>query len=201
MKIAGLILSGGASRRMGFPKALLEFDGESFLDRLIRIFRPRCSSVTVVLGAEAERIRSALQSPADAQLIVNRDWELGQFSSMQAGLRGVPADADAVLFTPVDYPAMREQTIDAVCDAAARKPASAIFVIPRHNGRRGHPVLFDNSVISTFLALPVNAQARDIVHAYVDRTIYVDVDDPGILRDVDDRHGYDELIAAQARNV
>jgi len=200
VKIAGLILSGGASQRMGFPKALLDFQGETFLDRLIRVFTVNCSSVSVVLGAEADRIRRGLLSASDVQFVINDQWENGQLSSVQAGLKSLPYDADAVLVTPVDYPAMRGNTVDRVCSTAEQSQPWK-FVIPRHEGRRGHPILFDSSLIPEFLALPTNAQARDVVHQYVHQTIYVNVDDPGILKDADDRRAYDELLASQSRNV
>jgi molybdenum cofactor cytidylyltransferase len=185
---------------MGHPKALLDFHGETFLDRLIRLFAETCSSVTVVLGAEAPRIREGLLATRDAQFIVNEDWGQGQFSSLQTGLRAVPQDVDAVLFKPVDHPAIRPDTVAAVCRTANSNERSSL-VIPRHQGRNGHPVLFRSSLISEFLALPLNALARDVVHKYVDQTIYVDVDDPGILKDADDRRAYEEIVASHARNV
>ncbi len=51
--IAGLILAGGASRRMGSPKALLRLQDETFLDRLIRLFSGVCEPVVVVVGDHA----------------------------------------------------------------------------------------------------------------------------------------------------
>ena len=60
VSLAGLILAAGESRRMGSPKALLEFDGETFLDRLILTLGGACSPVIVVLGCEPQRIRAGL---------------------------------------------------------------------------------------------------------------------------------------------
>src|SRR5262245_32305125 len=104
MKTAGLILAAGASRRMGSPKALLELDGDTFLDRLIRAFRPHCSPLIVVLGYHAEAIRSGVRRGHDVEFVVNPHPEQGQLSSLQCGLSSVPGDSAAVIFTPVDYP-------------------------------------------------------------------------------------------------
>src|SRR2546423_6373747 len=96
---------------MGSPKALLEFRGETFLDRLIGVFSGFCAPVVVVIGAEAARIRSALKRPEEAVFAENPDYRLGQLSSMQCGLRAMPENVEGVLFTLVDHPSVRPSTI------------------------------------------------------------------------------------------
>ena len=192
VSIAGLILAGGASRRMGTAKALLIFRGETFLDRLIRVIGECCDPVVVVLGHEPEKIRNGLRAPARAQFTINHDYELGQLTSLQSGLRAIPAESRAVLFTPVDYPAIRLETIRAL--AAEFQGGSDLFVVPRYEGRHGHPVIFDASVLPEFLALPLDSDARAIIHRHRQQTRYLDVEDPGILKDVDRPEEYAELL-------
>jgi CTP:molybdopterin cytidylyltransferase MocA len=127
----GLILAAGESRRMGSPKALLEYRGETFLDRLIGLFARRCSPVIAVLGAEREMVRAGLRRAGDAELVENPDFHLGQLTSMQCGLRAVPAEADGVLFTLVDHPAVMPATIDALLGALQDSGATAPLRIPR----------------------------------------------------------------------
>ena len=194
----GLILAAGESRRMGSPKALLEYRGETFLDRLIGLFARRCSPVIAVLGAEPEIVRAGLRRADDALLVENPDFRLGQLTSMQCGLRAVPADADGVLFTLVDHPAVTPATIaalvDASRDALLDSGAPAPLRIPRCDGRRGHPIRISKSLIPEFLALPAGASAREIVTRHASEIAYIDVDDPGILQDVDDPAAYQRLI-------
>ncbi len=102
--IAGIILSAGASSRMGTPKALLEFHGETFLDRLIRLFSEAGVAPIVVLGHHAEQIRSGIQRAADATFVVNPDPARGMLSSLQCGLEAIPEQTEAVMFLPVDHP-------------------------------------------------------------------------------------------------
>ena len=71
-----------------------------------------------------------------------------------------------------------------------------MFAIPRYRGERGHPVLFRAPVLAEFLALPAGAAARDVVHAYASRTVYVDVDDFGVVRDADTPEDYEALLKA-----
>jgi molybdenum cofactor cytidylyltransferase len=184
LKTAAVILAGGASRRMGSPKALLPYRGETFIDRLIGVFAP-CDEVVVVLGHDADTICAGIERRTT--LVVNPDPERGQLSSLQCGLSAV-ASADAIFFTPVDYPAIDPSTIRAMLLLAGT------FAMPRHNGRRGHPVLIDRQLLAELLAC--KTAARDVIRAHEPR--YIDVDDPGILEDIDDPAAYARLVEAQA---
>src|SRR5262249_39848884 len=82
--IASVLLAAGASRRMGTPKALLDYRGETFLDRLIRVTGAVCDPVIVVLGHHAQEIRGRVKSAA--HFVVNPDPERGQLSSLQTAL-------------------------------------------------------------------------------------------------------------------
>ena len=182
---------------MGSPKALLKMpDGETFLDRLIRLLGRRCAPVIAVLGYDAAQVRSGLARASEAAIVENPQHAEGQLSSLQCGLRAVPAEAAGVLFTLVDLPAIRPATIDALADAFST--GGHLLAIPRHAGARGHPVCCARELVGEFLALPPGAQAREVIHRHRERTLYVDVDDPGILRDIDDRAAYLDLARAEA---
>jgi molybdenum cofactor cytidylyltransferase len=185
--VAGLILAAGESRRMGFPKALLEFRGETFLDRLIGIFAEHCAPVVAVLGAEAPRIRGGLRAANRALVVENPDYKLGQITSMQRGLREIPPDVRGVLFTLVDHPNVRGSTL------AKLIRQEAVAAVPRYEGRRGHPLYFSRELAAEFLALASGSSARVILERHAAEIRYVDVDDPGILDDVDDPEAYRRL--------
>ena len=188
--IAGLILAAGESRRMGSPKALLDIGGQTFLDHLVASFSGICAPVIVVLGHGAEQVRAGLRAANEAVFVVNADYRLGQFSSMQCGLRAVPAEARGVIFSLVDHPAVRPSTLSRLAATAAP------LVIPRLNGRRGHPVFFSHILVAEFLALPADASARMVVERHAAEIEYIDVDDPGILQDIDDPETYRRLVAS-----
>jgi molybdenum cofactor cytidylyltransferase len=196
VNLAGLILAGGASRRMGAPKALLELHGETFLDRLIAVLWGACSPVLVVLGHNADVIRAGVRRASEATFVINPDYSRGQLSSLQCGLAAVPAEAGGVIFTPVDYPGVRSSTVAEIASRFHGRTKNELFVIPRSAGRRGHPVCCAREVIPEFLALPADAQAREVVHRHRERTCYVDVEDSGILEDADDPEAYQRLLKA-----
>ena len=193
--IAGIILAAGASRRMGSPKALLEFQGETFLDRLIGNLSEVCAETIVVLGYHADLIHGRLTR--SARFVVNPAPERGQLTSLQCGLAAVSPESNGVLFTPMDYPAVRPDTIRRIADAFARRDTATVLVIPRFNGRRGHPVLAAATLIPEFLALPETAAARDVVRRHGANIHYIEVDDPGIVADIDTPEDYRRLLDSQ----
>ena len=193
MSVAGIILAAGESRRMGFPKALLRYRDETFLDTLIGLFAARCQPVIVVLGAHSDRIRERTLRPAT--FAINADYQRGQTSSMQCGLRAVPAGAESVLFTLVDHPAVAPATLDALLAGQVHIPGPLVRV-PRHHGRRGHPIWFSRELIAEFLGLQDLGAAREIVRSHAAQTEFLDVDDPGILADIDDPAAYGRLTGA-----
>lgn len=191
--IAGIILSGGASRRMGTPKALLRFQGETFLDGLIRILATVCDPVIVVVGAHADQIRSGIERAGQVQFVVNPDPERGMLSSLQCGLSLVPGEAVAAMFVPVDHPHLAAATVRSLVDSFQRD--HPLVAVPTYAGEHGHPVCIARPLIDQLLALPLDARASDVIHRHVNATIYVGVPDPAVVTDVDDPAAYSELLS------
>lgn len=192
MSLTGIILAAGASRRMGRPKALLEYEGETWLDRWIGLLRPHCDPVIVVLGAEAEAIRSGIRRAGEARIVINPVPERGQFSSLQCALASLPEQSTGFLFTPVDHPAVRPATIEVLIREFTR--SGALVAAPRFRGRGGHPVCCARRLADEMLAEPPQSQARLVLRRYRDHTCYVEVDDPGVVEDADDPESLQKLL-------
>ncbi len=180
---------------MGSPKALLEYRGETFIGRLARVLSAVCDPLVVVLGYHADALRPAVPN---ATIAINPAPERGQLSSLQAGLAALPSAAEGFLFTPVDSPAVESTTVDRLAAEFQRRDPATQLVIPRFKGRRGHPVFATRAIANELAALPLTAQARDVIRAHVADTLYIDVDDPGILTDIDDREAYRVLLSEAA---
>lgn len=171
---------------MGRPKALLPIEGQTFLGRLIMLYSAYCEPVVVVLGHQAAEIRAGIGAPVE--WVVNPQPELGQFSSFQTGLRAVPAGVDC-LFQPIDYPAVQAATVELLAGTEGE------LVIPRFEGKRGHPVRISPAIIAELLSLPAGGQARDVIRAHYAEALFVDVADAGVVTDIDTPEDFARWIA------
>jgi molybdenum cofactor cytidylyltransferase len=175
---------------MGMPKALLDYEGATFLDRLIGLFGPRCAHVVAVLGYNAESIAPRLARSAECILVMNPTPRRGQLCSLQCGLRALPGGLDGVFFHPVDLPAVSQATVGRMIDVFDEK---ADLVVPRFEGGHGHPVLLNRRLVPELAALDPDRSAREVIRAHRATTVYVDVDDPGVVRDIDTPEDYRRL--------
>ena len=181
--VEAILLAAGESRRMGYPKPLLRIGPNTFLEVLARAILQSVNRLIVVVGAHGKAVRAAI--PADARIAVveNPDYRRGQLSSIKAALPQIGREAGAAMIHLADHPMVRPETFRAVVDEFRRggKPV----VIARHGGRRGHPVLFARELFAELAAAPEDQGARAVVARDPARVAYVDVDDSGILTDLD----------------
>lgn len=181
---AAIILAAGASRRMGFPKALLLLHKTPALTRVIDgLTAIGCRPILTVLGRDADRIRREIGlDPGD--FVRNPAPDLGQSSSLQIGLAELPEGASVCLF-PVDHAAVQRSTLELLAAAfRAREPGQDI-VVPSHGGRRGHPVFFAPAVVAELRRLPAGSPAREVVRRDPRRILHVEVDDAAVCEDLD----------------
>jgi molybdenum cofactor cytidylyltransferase len=197
--IVGVILAAGQSSRMGRPKALLRIPprGDTFLERIISTFRRGGLADLVVVGRPDDQLLRAELTRIDPSIpyVVNPAPERGQLSSLVAGIDAAESrGAAGVLVLPVDIPLVRHDTI-ATLLAASAEP-SATIVRPGHQGRHGHPVVFTAALFGDVRSADMAVGAKAVVHRHAGSVRTIEVDDPGILRDVDEPRDYRDLFNA-----
>jgi len=164
----GLVLAAGRAERMGRPKQLLPLRNRPLLQHAIdaAITARGITTVTVVLGHDAEEIQAALAlHTQDVQVIVNSRYAEGQSTSLHAGLAAAGPDVTAAAVILGDQPELGAARIDDTLRAfhAARTP----IVRPTYgNGTPGHPVVLARSVWPAVDALDGDAGARALIAAH-----------------------------------
>ena len=183
--LAAVILSAGASSRMGRPKALLPYREGTFLEHLIEVTRhPRTGATRVVLGAGAEVIQAVAKLDPSV-VVLNPDWEQGQLSSIRAGLRSLEGiDTDGIVLCPVDHPLVSERLVSELIERFYEDKKA--IVLPTYKGRRGHPVIFSAALYSELLAAPAEKGARAVVWAYTADVLEVPTDEEGVVLNIND---------------
>lgn len=187
MKVGGLVLAAGRSRRMGRPKALLAAGEETFLEAAVgSLTRGGCDPVAAVVPDRSDLIQAALETGAVAAL--NPDPGSEQIESLRIGLTALPDDATAALVLPVDHPLIQRATVEALIAAHAGRPDAVVR--PRLNGRPGHPTLFPRATWPLLYDARLDRGARDVLDSGGVEVLDVDVDDPGVLADIDTPEEY-----------
>lgn len=182
-RLEGVLLAAGESRRMGYPKALLKFEGETFVAHLAHRMLAVVPRLIVVVGAYAEAVRAAIPADSRIRVVANPDYRAGQLSSLKCALAAVQPQTAAIMLHLTDHPLVTVRTFERLSEEFAQ--LARPIVIARYAGKRGHPVLFARAVFAELLAAPLDRGARVVVDRDPARVAYVEVPDSGVIADLD----------------
>jgi molybdenum cofactor cytidylyltransferase len=183
--ISAVVLSAGESSRMGRPKALLPIDGQTFIERIVgALTASGLTRIVVVIGFNADELRRQIEH-LPVEIVVNPDYKLGQLSSLQTAIRLVERDkeCEGILVHLVDHPYIDPDLVRVMLQRFAE--VRPLIVVPRHQGKRGHPVLFSRGLFAELLSAPLEEGAKAVVNAHAGETLEIDTDEVGITLDID----------------
>ena len=189
--LAAVILSGGASSRMGSPKALLPYQGRPFLEHLLEVtMQAKIGVRRVVLGAHAEPIAKQVPLTAD-EIVINEDWEKGQLSSIQAALRSLPPGTDGIVLCLIDHPLISSTLVHDLIETfyTSKKP----IVLPVCEGQRGHPVIFSSQLYDELLKAPLETGARAVVWAHAGEVEEFSTNEEGCILNLNDPQAMEKI--------
>ena len=190
--IAAVVLAAGKSSRMGQDKALLPFRNSSFLEEILfTLEKVPVQRVVVVLGHNAPQICSSV-SFHNAEIAVNSNYQKGQTSSLLVGLEAVESTKlEGILLCLVDHPLISVKVVRRLQDEfRAKEP---LLAIPTYQGKSGHPVVFSRALFGEFRDLASGEGANLVSRRHHNETLFVEVHENGILKDVDTPADYEAL--------
>jgi molybdenum cofactor cytidylyltransferase len=189
----GVLLAAGESRRMEQLKQLLPYGNVTIVEAVARtLLGSGLDGVLVVLGHEAEQVRSAV-GHLPVHFAVNEEYREGMLASIQCAVRVLPG-AEAICVALVDQPAV---TSDVVRTLAQRFASSGRgMAVPVYEGKRGHPVVVGlRRYREEILALPRDVGLRALMHAHPEDILEVPVATDAVLRDLDYPEEYEREIS------
>jgi molybdenum cofactor cytidylyltransferase len=183
-----VVPAAGSGSRFGGPLHKLEqaFEGGTVLEATVRNALQTGLPVVVVTTAALAPLVGGLLAGRDVVVLGPALAARGMGYSIAAGV-AVQSDAPGWLVLPGDMPLVRPASILAVAAALEQQPVA----YAQHRGRRGHPVGFAAELYSELVQLDGDDGARRVSARYPAQG--QEVDDPGVLLDVDTRADLDAL--------
>jgi molybdenum cofactor cytidylyltransferase len=193
-EVFGVVPAAGRSSRIGNPKPLLDADGATFLERTVGALR-EAGVRTVYVGVREERSPiGAMAGRTGARTVVPQEPERGPLATLQAVLAarrtaGEEAAIGAFVYLPVDHPLVQPATVRALIEGW--RETGAQLVVPLHRDRRGYPILLDTTLLRELASgdPPAPGEGEEdvaaLLHPHDPATHLVEVDDQGVLVDID----------------
>ncbi|MBN2540871.1 MAG: nucleotidyltransferase family protein [Bacilli bacterium] len=181
----GIVLAAGYSSRAKTNKMMLIYKGKPLIDHAITLLRTFCERVIVVTGHFHTEIANHLKEIPEVLLVYNPNYSNGMFSSILAGVRETKSD---FLILPGDVPTILPSTIERLLSGSLE------IRVPSTNHHLGHPIYFNHKYKTELLKTNhPNLKAFRNDHSFE----IIEVDDPGILLDIDHMDDYHTLIGKE----
>ncbi|USK58010.1 nucleotidyltransferase family protein [Peribacillus asahii] len=186
-----IVLAAGYSSRANAFKMTLPMGQMSVLEQTISKFEGLCSRVIVVAGFQAEIIQEEIAKiisknaySFQIKFVYNENFNQGMFHSIQKGCNEI--NAPTFFITPGDCPLVKKETVQLL----AKYKGSV--VIPSFDHKGGHPIKLSSEVKQKILETNPESNLRVVLGGYEKQ--YMNVDDAGVLMDVDTPEDYQKAI-------
>jgi molybdenum cofactor cytidylyltransferase len=176
---------------MGSQKLILPFGKSTIIETVIdNVLNSNVENVLIVLGADQEKIRETI-GKRPVRFCYNQAHDQGMLSSVICGIRNLPEDAGAALIYLGDQPGIPPAVTNTVLQAYDEELKG--IVIPVCNHRRGHPLLVDMKYRKQVESLDLEEGLRKLRHHFPGDVLEVELDEAGILVDIDTPEDYENL--------
>lgn len=185
MNVDGIVLAAGLSSRMGKYKMSLNLGNKTVIESCIESMYDLCFKIIVVGGYNYKIIWQILKPYKKVKIVLNPCYMEGMFSSIKLALKDVTAERFFLI--PGDYPVIKKETYEKMIKCKED------IVIPIYEGKKGHPVLINSSLIDNILNDTNYKSLRDFIKYYGFTTF--ETKDEGILMDIDTIEDYKKVLS------
>lgn len=196
---AVLIIAAGESRRLGSPKQLLIFEGDSLINRIIKTIHTAVSfPIHLVLGASADTIQAQLPA-IDLNVVMNQDWKEGMASSIRIGLTAAmnqQPNLEGVVIVVCDQPYLNTNTITSLFQM--QKNQDAPITAAYYNNIVGTPALFHKRIFPALLSLNGDQGAKRIIQEREEEVAKLHFEQGAV--DIDTKEDYQALLQEKSTN-
>lgn len=187
--IYAIILAAGESSRFGSPKQLVNWQKNNLLQHAINITKSLFdNNIIVVLGANAGLIQSRLNE-SEITIETNNDWQSGISSSIQAGIKALPEDTEAVMILLCDQPLLEQSSLKKLIDLWQQRTNS--IVASEYLDTLGVPAIFPATFFSQLESLQGDKGAKQLLMSMQEQVLTLSVPEAGI--DIDTQNDFNDL--------
>jgi len=197
--ICAVVLAAGESHRMGTAKQLLPFGNTTVIEHIVdQLLLSHLDEICVVVGHDGERVAERLRSRR-VRIVANPDYASGMLSSVRCGLRALPEACDAIVVALGDQPAVAPEWSDAMVQAL--RSAGRGIVVPVHQGRRGHPLVFSARYREEILTHHDEVGLRGLLPAHPEDVHELAMPTAAVLSDMDHPEDYRREVGRQGKDT
>jgi molybdenum cofactor cytidylyltransferase len=187
-----ILLAAGGSSRLGKPKQLLLYKGQTLLQNTLSVaLTSNAQSVMVVLGANADILQTEITN-GKIHVVVNDDWQEGMGSSIRTGVKAIAEinpSTEGVILLVCDQPFINSALLNNLI--TAHQKTGKEIVACTYGNTFGPPVFFHQSLFSELLQLKGDTGARSIVQKHLDNMEAIPF--PEGIFDIDTKGDYEKI--------
>ena len=183
---------------MGHSKALLDLKSCTFLHHVVHALAGGgCDPVLVVIAEGDDAVADEARR-SGARTLTNAVPGEGPITSLRLAIAELGDSVDGIAYLPVDHPLVRPETVARLL--AEARSSEALLTLPMHGAKRGHPAVFRAGIFPELVDPSLDGGARTVVHRHLPDACLVDIEDPGVITDIDTPETYAEIVSDSSQS-
>ena len=189
VKVTGIIMASGFSRRMKTDKLLLKLGDKMVLEKVIESC-VKSSLDDIIVIYRKEEVKN-IATEYNLKAVLNENAIEGQSASIKLGVNNIDKDTKGIMFIVGDQPHLDPLTIDAIIDKFENNQEK--IIIPIYDGNKGNPTIFPVSLKEQLNALKGDVGGKEVINSNLEQVDYVEIENHQAGVDMDTVEEYEKL--------